>query len=66
MWKEYFPRAQIVSLDYYDKTALQEDRIRIYHGSQDDPVLLQSKFFILILTYLEPLGAQTHVPTFHQ
>ncbi|KAJ0313749.1 uncharacterized protein N0V96_002189 [Colletotrichum fioriniae] len=41
MWKEYFPKAQIVSLDYYDKTALQEDRIRIYRGSQDDPALLK-------------------------
>lgn len=41
MWKEYFPKAQIVSLDYYDKTAIQEDRIRIYKGSQDDAALLQ-------------------------
>lgn len=41
MWKEYFPNAQIVSLDYYDKSALEEDRIRIYQGSQDDPVLLK-------------------------
>lgn len=41
MWKEYFPKAHIVGLDYYDKTPLQEDRIRIYQGSQDDPALLQ-------------------------
>lgn len=43
MWKEYFtsPKSQIVSLDYFDKSALQEDRIKIYHGSQDDPALLQ-------------------------
>lgn len=41
MWKEYFPRAQIVGLDYYDKTPLQEDRIRIYQGSQDDAALLK-------------------------
>lgn len=41
MWKEYFPKAKIVSLDFYDKTPLQEDRIRIYQGSQDDPELLQ-------------------------
>lgn len=40
MWKEYFPKAQIVGLDYYDKTPLQEDRIAIYQGSQDDPALL--------------------------
>lgn len=40
MWKEYFLKAQIISLDYYDKTALQEDRIRIYQGSQDDPNIL--------------------------
>ncbi|KAL6364625.1 hypothetical protein LRP88_01745 [Fusarium phalaenopsidis] len=41
MWKEYFPKAQIVGLDYYDKTSMQEDRIRIYQGSQDDATLLQ-------------------------
>lgn len=41
MWKEYFPKAQIVSLDYFDKSPLQEDRIRIYQGSQDDTALLQ-------------------------
>ncbi|KAL6704219.1 hypothetical protein ACN47E_008476 [Coniothyrium glycines] len=40
MWKEYFRKAQIISLDYYDKTALQQDRIRIYQGSQDDAKLL--------------------------
>lgn len=41
MWKEYFTHAQIVSLDYFDKSPLQEDRIKIYRGSQDDPELLQ-------------------------
>ncbi|KAG8163020.1 hypothetical protein KVR01_007498 [Diaporthe batatas] len=41
MWKEYFPKAQIIGVDYYDKTALQEDRIRIYQGSQDDPAFLE-------------------------
>lgn len=41
MWKEYFPKAQIVGLDYYDKAPLQQDRIHIYQGSQDDPELLR-------------------------
>lgn len=38
---DYKAFEKIVSMDYYDKTQLQEDRIRIYHGSQDDPALLQ-------------------------
>jgi hypothetical protein len=41
MWKEYFPLAQIVALDFYDKTPLKEDRIDIFQGSQDDPRVLQ-------------------------
>jgi hypothetical protein len=40
MWKEYFPNAQIIGLDYYDKAPLKEDRIDIFQGSQDDPVVL--------------------------
>lgn len=39
-WKEYLPNAQIIGLDYYDKTPLQEERIHIYQGSQADPVAL--------------------------
>jgi Methyltransferase domain len=40
MWKAYFPEARIFGLDLYDKSALQEDRIRIFQGSQDDPATL--------------------------
>jgi hypothetical protein len=40
MWKSFFPRANIFSIDVVDKTALQEPRIKIYQGSQDDPEVL--------------------------
>lgn len=40
MWKEYFPHAMIYGIDIYDKKALEEDRIRIFQGSQDDPSFL--------------------------
>jgi hypothetical protein len=40
MWKAYFPKARIFGLDLYDKSALQEERIRIFQGSQDDPAAL--------------------------
>ena len=44
MWKEYFPHANIVGLDIFDKWALTEDRIRIYQGSQDDRDLINRIF----------------------
>ena len=40
MWKRFFPRATIFGLDLHDKTALAENRIRIFTGSQDDPDVL--------------------------
>ncbi|GHT27336.1 hypothetical protein FACS189432_03650 [Bacteroidia bacterium] len=40
MWKKYFPFGRIFSLDIYDKTALQENRIKIYKGSQIDEKVL--------------------------
>jgi hypothetical protein len=40
MWKAYFPQARIYGLDLFDKSALQEDRIRIFQGSQDDPAVV--------------------------
>lgn len=40
MWKKYFPFGQIISLDLYDKSQLQENRIKIYRGSQNDPQIL--------------------------
>jgi demethylmacrocin O-methyltransferase len=36
MWKKYFPFGKIYSLDIYDKSALQEYRIKIFRGSQVD------------------------------
>ena len=40
MWKKYFPFGKVYSLDIYDKSPLQERRIKIYKGSQVDTVLL--------------------------
>lgn len=39
-WKWFFPRAEIVGIDLYDKRALEEERIRVFQGSQDDPRFL--------------------------
>lgn len=36
MWKKYFPFAKIFSIDIYDKSSLQENRIKIFRGSQID------------------------------
>lgn len=36
MWKMYFPYGQIFSIDIFDKSPLQEKRIRIFQGSQVD------------------------------
>lgn len=41
MWKRYFPFGRIYSLDIYDKSKLQERRIKIFRGSQVDEELLQ-------------------------
>lgn len=40
MWKSYFPFGKIFSLDIYDKSALEESRIRIFKGSQVDKEFL--------------------------
>jgi hypothetical protein len=40
-WKRYFPNAQIYGVDIVDKSALQEDRIQTFQGSQDDPAFLE-------------------------
>ncbi len=40
MWKRYFPFGQIFSLDIYDKSFLQENRIKIFKGSQVDKQFL--------------------------
>jgi demethylmacrocin O-methyltransferase len=41
MWKSYFPFANIFSLDIYDKSFLQEKRIKIFKGSQIDKDFLK-------------------------
>ena len=41
MWKKYFPRSQIFGIDIYNKQSLEEARIRIFQGSQNDPVFLK-------------------------
>lgn len=40
MWKAFFPKAQVVGIDIFDKRAIEEDRIRVFQGSQDDPAFL--------------------------
>ena len=40
MWKKYFPFGKIFSLDIYNKSALQEKRIKIFCGSQVDEKFL--------------------------
>ena len=42
MWKRYFPRGRIFGIDINDKSAVQEPRIIIFQGSQDDPEFLQN------------------------
>jgi len=41
MWKRYFPKSMIYSIDIYDKSILQEKRIKIFQGSQADKVFLK-------------------------
>jgi len=36
LWKRYFPFGKIFSLDLHDKSALEENRIKIFCGSQAD------------------------------
>ena len=53
MWKQYFPKAQICGLDYFDVLPMEEDRIKIFQGEQKDTevlekVLLSGPFDIII------------------
>ncbi len=41
MWKKYFPKGKIYGVDIYDKSALQERRIKIFQGSQVDQQFLE-------------------------
>jgi hypothetical protein len=40
MWKEFFPHARIFGIDVHDKSGVEEERIRVFRGSQDDPAFL--------------------------
>jgi len=42
MWKYYFPRSEIYAIDLHDKSPLEEPRIRIFRGSQNDPGFLRA------------------------
>ena len=41
MWKAFFPKANIYGIDIFDKSALEEPRIRIFRGSQADHEFLR-------------------------
>lgn len=41
LWKTYFPNSMIYGIDIIDKSALEEDRIKIFQGSQDDEEFLK-------------------------
>lgn len=41
MWKRYFPLGRIYSIDIYDKSLLEEKRIKIFKGSQIDNQFLE-------------------------
>lgn len=41
MWKDYFPFGKIYALDLFDKSPLEEPRIRIFKGDQSDPEALR-------------------------
>lgn len=40
MWKSFFKRGKIFSIDIYDKIKLEESRIKIFKGSQVDNIFL--------------------------
>src|SRR5262249_46663947 len=42
MWKEYFPNSSIYSVDIHDKSEVEEHRIKIFRGSQNDQEFLRS------------------------
>lgn len=42
MWKSYFKKGQIYSVDIYEKQKLQESRIKIFQGSQVNHEFLES------------------------
>jgi demethylmacrocin O-methyltransferase len=41
MWKDYFPRGQVVGLDIADKSFVAEPRIHVHQGDQTDRAVLE-------------------------
>lgn len=41
MWREYFPASMIYGLDIHDKKAIEDEKIKIFQGSQTDKELLE-------------------------
>lgn len=41
MWKWFFPQAEVVGLDIFDKSFVDEPRVHTYQGSQVDPGVLE-------------------------
>jgi len=41
LWKEYFLNGQITGIDIVEKSALEEERIKIYRGDQSDKTFLE-------------------------
>lgn len=42
MWKRYFPFGSIFSIDIYDKKTIEENRIKIFQGIQNDKEFLNN------------------------
>jgi hypothetical protein len=42
MWKYYFSKSHIYSIDLHDKSPVEEPRIKTFSGSQNDPDFLRS------------------------
>ena len=42
MWKRYFPFGRIFSIDIYDKSFLEERRVKIFQGSQVDRAFMNN------------------------
>ncbi len=40
MWKKYFPFGTIFSIDIYDKSTIEEKRVKIFQGKQNDKEFL--------------------------
>ena len=42
MWRDFFPNSMIDGIDIYDKSGLEEEKIQIFQGSQDDAIFLEN------------------------